>query len=75
MYCYQKLTSEEKQKIIQERRYRGYPLYSPLHQIRDRIFYLITASCYKHQCYLNKPDRRQHSIDRAIRSKRNYYTY
>jgi putative transposase len=64
MYRDRELTQEEKQKILQEIRDRGYPLHSPPHQICARTLYSITASCYKHQCYLNKSDRCQQLLEK-----------
>ncbi|MCX7593324.1 MAG: transposase [Fischerella sp.] len=59
MYEYRKLTSEQKAELVKSRLIRGYPPHSPPHPVRDQPFYLLTAACYEHQCYMHSESRRQ----------------
>ncbi|OCR01788.1 transposase [Oscillatoriales cyanobacterium USR001] len=63
MYEYRKLSAEEKAELVRERRSRGFPPHEPPHPVVDKTFYLLTAACYEHRCYLNSEVRRQELID------------
>ncbi len=49
MYDYRKMTVEERQRVLKERRALGFPLHSPPHFHGMSGMYLITAACYEHQ--------------------------
>jgi putative transposase len=72
MYKYRKLTPEQKAELVKYRLSRGYPPHSPPHQVRDKPFYLLTASCYEHKCHMQSESRRQQLLgmifDRFINS-------
>jgi putative transposase len=57
-YEYRKLTSEQQEEILRQRRERNYPLHAPPHPFREEGYYLITAANYEHQPIMNSPDRR-----------------
>ncbi|MEA5507857.1 transposase [Halotia wernerae UHCC 0503] len=59
MYEYCKLTAEQQTELIEYRLSRGYPPHSPPHSVRSQQFYLLTAACYEHQCYMHSEIRRQ----------------
>jgi putative transposase len=42
---------------------RGYPPHSPPHPIKDQAFYLLTAACYEHKCYIDSEERRRQLLD------------
>ena len=56
MYDYRKMTPEEKQCILQERRERGFPLHAPPHFRDISGTYLITSACYEHCPVFEVPD-------------------
>ena len=56
MYDYRKMTQEERQRVLQERRERGFPLHSPPHFRGIHGFYLITSACYEHRHIFEHPD-------------------
>ncbi|NES99434.1 MAG: transposase [Sphaerospermopsis sp. SIO1G1] len=62
MYQYNKLTDEQKAELVKYRISRGFPPHSPPHTIRDKEFYLLTATCYQHQYYMNSECRRQQML-------------
>jgi putative transposase len=49
MYDYRKMTPEERQQVLQERRACGYPPHSPPHFRGIGGYYLITVACYEHR--------------------------
>jgi putative transposase len=59
MYEYRKLTYKQKAELVQYRISQGYPPHSPPHLVRDQEFYLLTATCYEHQSYMDLESRRQ----------------
>ena len=63
MYEYRKLTSEERRKLIEERKSRGLPPHSPPHPRQDAEYYLLTAACYEHVTHLKDAARRQQLLD------------
>jgi putative transposase len=56
MYDYRKMTPEEKQIILQQRRERGFPLHAPPHFRSISGTYLITSACYEHRSIFEAPD-------------------
>jgi putative transposase len=57
-YEYRKLTPEERQKLVDLRRQRGYPLHAPPHPFREAGTYMITAANYEHVPVMASPQRR-----------------
>ena len=57
-YDYRKLTPEEREEVLRQRRERGYPLHSPPHPFRQAGHYLITAANLEHQPIMALPARR-----------------
>jgi hypothetical protein len=57
-YEYRKLTPEERQKLVDLRRQRGYPLHVPPHPFREAGTYMITAANYKHVLVMASSERR-----------------
>jgi putative transposase len=49
MYDYRKMTPEERQQVVRERRERGFPWHAPPHVREVRGEYLITAACFEHK--------------------------
>jgi len=63
MYEYRKLTPEQRADLVQQRRALGYPPHSPPHPVRDQPFYMLTATCYEHECHMQSQSRRQQVLD------------
>ena len=63
MYEYSKLTPQERQELVEERRLLGFPPHGPPHPIRDAEYYLLTATCYKHRSHMYTPARRRQLLD------------
>lgn len=57
-YEYRKLTSKEREEIVDYRRKRGYPLHAPPHPFRGAGAYLISAANFEHHEIMNSPERR-----------------
>ena len=56
MYDYRKMTPEERQRVLQQRRERGFPLHAPPHFRGVSGTYLITSACYEHRPVFENPD-------------------
>jgi putative transposase len=57
-YEYRKLSAEERERIVEERKRRGYPLHQPPHPFRESGCYLITAANFEHVNIMAEPVRR-----------------
>jgi putative transposase len=66
MYEYRTLTPEQRAELVRQRLAKGYPPHRPPHLIRDRTFYLLTATCYEHKYYMVDTSRRQQLLDRLF---------
>jgi putative transposase len=44
LYTYRRMTQEEREEVLAQRKARGYPLHSPPHPFRGSGQYLITAA-------------------------------
>ena len=55
---YRKLTTEEREKVLSQRRELGYPLHAPPHPFRDAGRYLISAANFEHVQIITSPERR-----------------
>lgn len=56
MYDFRKMSLEERQRVLQSRRERGFPLHAPPHLRGVKGEYLITAACFEHQHIFGDPD-------------------
>jgi len=56
VYDYRRMTAEERERIVRERRERGFPLHAPPHLQGVAGEYLITAACYEHCHVFESPD-------------------
>lgn len=63
MYEYRKLTPEQRQELVKERKALGFPPHQPPHPIREARYYLLTAACYEHRHHIHTPERRQSLLD------------
>lgn len=63
MYEYRQLAAKQRAEIVRQRLANGYPPHSPPHPVRDREFYLLTATCYEHKCRMEYASRRQQILD------------
>ena len=66
MYEYRKLTPEEQQELVRQRKAQGYPPHAPPHPIQDRDYYLLTAACYQHTHHMHSSQRRQEILNRLF---------
>ena len=55
MYDYRRMTPEEREAIVEDRRSRGFPLHRPPHPEQGRGWYLITAATFEHQHLFTAP--------------------
>ncbi len=58
MYEYRKLTAEQKEEVLRQRRLNGYPLHSPPHLYAAEGWFLITAATYEHKHYFTAEEDR-----------------
>jgi len=58
VYQYWKLSPEEREEILRQRRERGYPLHAPPHPFRCAGYYFITAVNYQHKHLMATSTRR-----------------
>lgn len=63
MYEYDKLSQEQRNALVEERKMRGFPLHHPPHPVREQTCYLLTVACYEHQHYMTAAARRQQILD------------
>ena len=66
MYDYRKMTPEEQQCVLQQRRERGFPLHAPPHFRSVSGTYLITSTCYEHRPIFEHPDDLSWLADEAL---------
>ena len=59
MYEYDKLNVQQRQELIQQRLKQGFPAHSPPHPLQSHTYYLLAATCYRHQKILTTSSRRQ----------------
>ena len=57
-YEYRKMTPEEREQVLRQRRERGYPLHAPPHLFREAGRYLLTAANFEHAAIMSAFDRR-----------------
>jgi putative transposase len=57
-YEYRKLSSKEREEIVEFRKQRGYPLHAPPHPFREDGTYLITAANFENRHVMRSPERR-----------------
>jgi putative transposase len=57
-YEYRKLSPQEREQIVEERKQRGFPLHQPPHPFRESGSYLITAANFEHASIMAMPERR-----------------
>lgn len=57
-YEYFKLSFEERNKILAQRKSQHYPLHSPPHPVKEGGYYLIIAATFYHKILLITPERR-----------------
>lgn len=57
-YEFRKLTPEQREEVIAQRRAMGFPLHAPPHPFRDEGYYLLTAANYEHARVMESPERR-----------------
>lgn len=67
-YEYRKLSPQEQQAIVIDRRKQGYPLHAPPHPFRQTGAYLITAVNFEHRAVMNSPYRRNEFEAKLLRS-------
>jgi putative transposase len=63
MYEYRKLSLEEREALVEERRARGFPLHAPPHPNQEAGCYLLTAACYEHRKHMVEQVRRRQVLD------------
>lgn len=66
-YTYNKLSPEEKEALLSQRKELHVPLHSPPHQWRDAGIYLISAANYYHQPVMSSISRRSGFEERLLR--------
>jgi putative transposase len=57
-YEYRKLSPEEQERVVEERRRHGFPLHQPPHPFRKAGSFLITAANFEHANVMVAPERR-----------------
>jgi len=65
-YEYRKMTLQEREAILRERRLRGYPFHSPPHPFRQGYRYLLTAVNFDHTPIMASPERRTEFAARLL---------
>ncbi len=67
-YEYRRLTPEEREEVVRQRKERGYPLHTPPHPFRGEHCYLVNAANYDHVPIMALPDRRTELEGRVLRA-------
>ena len=65
-YEYRKMTPEEREEVLRQRRERGYPLHAPPHPFGRACYYLITAANFEHALIMGAPERRTEFESRLL---------
>ncbi len=58
MYRWRKLTPEQRQETLEQRKLQHRPKHSPPHYSDGKGLYLITSTCYEHQPWIGTNDQR-----------------
>jgi putative transposase len=58
MYRWRKLTPEQRQETLEQRKLQRHPKHSSPHYQNGKGRYLITSTCYEHQPWIGITDRR-----------------
>jgi putative transposase len=66
-YEYRKLSPEEQERVVEERRQRGFPLHQPPHPFRKAGCYLITAANFEHANVMIASERRTNFQDLLLK--------
>ncbi len=66
MYEYRRLTPEQRKELVKERLASGSPPHSPPHPVRHQTCYLLTATCYEHECHMGSGERRRQLLDKLF---------
>lgn len=66
MYNWRRLTPEQRQEVLMERKRQRRPLHSPPHFVHDSDTYLITAACYEHRAFIGKSSCRMASFESRL---------
>ena len=69
-YEYRKMTTEEREQVLRQRRERGYPLHDPPHPFREAGWYMLTAANFEHAPIMAALDRRTDFEVRLIEGMR-----
>jgi putative transposase len=56
-YEYRKLSTKEREEIVNYRRARRYPLHAPPHPFREAGAYMISAANFEHKPVMKSPER------------------
>ena len=65
-YEYRRLSPKERERVVQQRRERGYPRHAPPHPFRHAGHYFITAVNYEHANIMATPERRTEFEDHLL---------
>ncbi|MGE5602860.1 MAG: transposase [Nitrososphaerales archaeon] len=65
-YEYRRLTPQERELVLDQRRKMGCPLHAPPHPFRDAGRYLISAANFEHVPIMVSPDRRTQFESRLL---------
>jgi putative transposase len=57
-YEYRKLTLEQQEELVAQRKAIGYPLHAPPHPFREAGYYMLTAANYEHARVMESSERR-----------------
>lgn len=57
-YEYRKLTAQQREAVVHQRRAQGLPLHAPPHPFRNEGTYIIRAANFEHQPLMNSAERR-----------------
>ncbi len=69
-YEYRRLTPEEREEVLRQRRERGYPLHAPPHPFRQAGRFLLTAANFEHAAIMASSDRRTEFETRLLAALR-----
>ena len=67
MYEYRKMTFEDRQSVLAERKARGFPRHAPPHFDEGVNTYMLTGACYEHQEILTTESRLEEFAEVLVR--------
>jgi len=66
MYEWRKMTTAQRQEVLESRKQKKHPWHSPPHRVGETDYYHISAACYEHKPIIGLSPKRMFEFSEAI---------